>query len=119
MSLSDADRSHFGVRLFGIALATLLALGNTGKAAAADYKISPQTKTFDCGKVKPGDTVTIPAGARNPLTITGCSGTSSIPIVVRNDPNGSGPATIRRTSGSSGGFIFSCNHCSNVEIDGS
>ncbi len=86
---------------------------------AVDRVIPNQTAKYDCSSSKPGDTLTIPAGARGPLTIRSCKGTEANPIIIRNDPSGSGPAVLRRTSGSGGGFIFECNDCTGVVIDGS
>jgi hypothetical protein len=88
-------------------------------ATAAERIISGQTAVFDCSGVKPGDMLTLASGARGPLTIRNCDGTPANPIVVRNDPQGDGPTVIRRSGGSSGGFIFSCNSCIGVSIDGS
>jgi hypothetical protein len=102
-----------------LALAGVMGLGMSQAGWAANHQISAQQVTFDCSRAKPGDTVTIPGGTRGPLKIAGCKGTASNPIVVRNDPDASGPAVIRRSSGSSGGFVFSCNHCQYTEIDGS
>jgi hypothetical protein len=101
-----------------VAAAATLGLGAIDDAAAADRTITPQTEVFSCGSsVKPGDTLTLPAGVRGPLTIRDCNGTASNPIVIRNQAGGSGPAVIRR-SGGSGGFIFSCINCVGVVIDG-
>jgi hypothetical protein len=84
---------------------------------AAERVISAQTDVYSCGSAKPGDVLTIPSGTRGPLIVRDCTGTASNPIVVRNQPGGSGPAIIRR-SGGSGGFIFSCINCIGVTIDG-
>lgn len=97
---------------------TIMSLGASKPALAADHRISAQASTFECNSVKPGDTVTIPSGTRGPLRIRNCNGTASNPIVIRNDPNGNGPAVIRMSSGSSG-FVFNCYSCIGVEIDGS
>lgn len=99
-------------------LAAAACLGVAGTSAAADRKISPQTAKFNCSSVKAGDTLTLESGQRGPLKITNCKGTKSNPIVVRNDPDGSGPVVIRRTSGN-GGFIIDCTDCVGVDIDGS
>jgi hypothetical protein len=101
------------------ALIAAFGLGFSQAAGAADYKISSQTARFDCSRVKPGDTVTIASGTRDALVISDCEGTESNPIIIRNDPDGSGPAVIRRASGSRKGFIFSCRGCIGVDIDGS
>jgi hypothetical protein len=63
--------------------------------------------------------LTLPSGQRGPLSIRDCNGTQSNPIIIRNDPRGNGPVVIRKSSGGSGGFIFSCNSCIGVAIDGS
>jgi Right handed beta helix region len=86
---------------------------------AANHVLASQTGSFDCGSVKPGDTVTLQSGERGPLKIRNCNATADNPIRIRNDSNGSGPTTIRRSSGSAGGFILSCENCVGVEIDGS
>ena len=117
-------KSICGVRLEAnfvprIALALVFILGVNHAAMAADHRVSPQTVKFDCSKVHAGDTITIPSGARDPLTIQHCTGTASNPIVIRNDPDGDGPTIIRRSAGGSGGFIFNCLNCVYVEIDGS
>lgn len=104
-----------GSRLAAVAV---LFVGAHGTALAADRVIAAGTATFECNVAKPGDTLTIAAGTRGPLRIRNCNGTKANPIVVRNEPDGSGPVTIRRTSGS-GGFIFSCESCVGVTIDGS
>jgi len=101
------------------ALIVAMSFGANELALAADHRISPQTTKFNCSSVRPGDTITIPSGERGPLKIYDCDGTAGNPIVIRNDPDGSGRAVLRRTSGSGGGFIFDCNHCVHVEIDGS
>ncbi len=96
------------------------AVGDMSRATVAvDHLISPQTETFECSSVASGDMLTIASGTRGPLTIRNCNGTSTNPIIIRNDPDGSGPTVISRASGSAGGFIFSCNDCVGVAIDGS
>ncbi len=112
-------RSVFGHAAFKMAFVAVSCLGGSDLALAADYKIPAQTATFDCAKVKPGDTVTLSSGTRGPLTIRSCNGTSANPIIIRNDPGASSPAVISRSGGSAGGFLFSCNTCIGVEIDGS
>ena len=86
---------------------------------ASDHTLSTQTASFDCSAVAPGDTVTLESGVRGPLKIRDCGGTSSNPIVVRNDVSGTGPVVIRRGSGDSGGFVFECANCVGVTFDGS
>lgn len=102
-----------------MALVAFCCLGATNMALAADHKISAQTANFDCAQVKPGDTVTLSAGTRGPLTVRSCNGTASNPIIIRNDPSASAPTVISRSGGSAGGFLFNCTTCIGVEIDGS
>lgn len=118
MRLFGSNGQIIGRFLAGLACAAALSLGASETARAADHRISPQKATFECAAIKPGDTLTIPSGARGPLRIRNCKGTQQNPIIVRNDPGGPGPAILRRTSGS-GGFIFNCNSCVGVRIDGS
>lgn len=91
----------------------------TPETQAADHKVSPTAEKFNCSGVKPGDTVTLGSGTRGPLKIYDCNGSASNRIVIRNDPDGSGPLVIRRASGPERGFIFDCRNCIGVEIDGS
>ncbi len=114
-----AVRFGASYRLAIASIAAVVGVALSGAAQAADRVISPGTKVFDCSSAKPGDTITIPSGNRDPLIIRYCTGAASNPIVIRNDPNGNGPAVIRRASGASDGFIFSCYDCVGVEIDGS
>ena len=102
-----------------LALFGVVNLGVSAAAQAADRKISSETASVDCSSLKPGDTLTLAAGTRGPLAVKQCNGTASNPIIIRNDPDGSGPTVIRRSSGSSGGFIFNCFHCVGVKMDGS
>jgi hypothetical protein len=88
-------------------------------ALAANHSISLQSGSFDCRSVAPGDTITLESGVRGPLKIQNCNGTAELPIAIRNDSNGSSPTTISSSKGSDGGFIFSCENCVNVNIDGS
>jgi hypothetical protein len=119
MPIFNADGSAV-VHLFSkLALVGALCLGMSQAAIAADHKISNSTAKFNCSPVRPGDTVTLPSGTRGSLVITDCEGTASNPIIIRNDPDGNGPAVLQRTSGSRKGFIFSCRDCVGVEIDGS
>ncbi len=71
----------------------------------------------------PGDIVQLQGGTHSGnnavLTFRNCAGTASSPITIRNRPTDSQPATVSRTGGSSGGFIFGCDTCNNVRIDGS
>ena len=102
-----------------LALAGAVCLGASGSAAAANHVIPAQSSTFECASIKPGDTLTLPAGTRGPLRVRNCTGTQSNPIVIENEANGSGPAIIRRVGGGSGGFVFNCEDCIGVVIDGS
>lgn len=113
---ADGSAAQF---IWGFALSAVVTFAASQNAQAADHRVSPQTAKFDCSRVNPGDTITIPSGSRDPLTIQHCDGSSTNPIIIRNDPDGDGPAIIRRSSGSEGGFIFNCLNCVNVEIDGS
>jgi hypothetical protein len=119
MQLHRAEGSAIARHFVGFLLATAASLAFSETSVAADHKVSPQTAKFDCSRVQPGDTVTLPSGDRGPLKIQNCKGTNSSRIVVRNDPNGNGPAVIRRSSGSGGGFILDCRNCVGVDIDGS
>lgn len=93
--------------------------GACSAAVAANHTISSSMSTFECNSVKPGDTITLPAGTRGPLRIRSCSGTQANPIVIRNDPSGTSPAVIQSTSTNAAGFVLQCEDCVGVEIDGS
>ena len=95
----------------------LVCLGNP--AQAANYVVSAGTASFDCSAAQPGDTITLAAGSRGPLKISGCTGASGKPIVVRNDVAGSKPTVIQRTTGGAGGFLLHCDECVWTKIDGS
>lgn len=90
-----------------------------GAALAAEHVVSAGASSFDCSRVQPGDVVTLGSGVRGSLVIRNCSGAESRPIRIQNDPDGSGPTVIQRSSGGSGGFVFNCVDCVHVEIDGS
>lgn len=98
---------------------SMILCGWSGLASAADHAISPQASTFNCSSVRAGDTITLASGARGPLVISDCNGTASNPITIRNDSRGSGPTVIRNSAGSSRAFVFACNDCVGVVIDGS
>ncbi len=100
-------------------LSIALLLGPAIAAQAADHAIAASAARFDCSRVRPGDTVTIAAGNRGPLKISNCNGSDSNRITIRNDSRGNGPVVIRRESGGSGGFVFTCSNCVGVTIDGS
>jgi len=119
MSVSRVDRRLKGSVVVKAAFVAVSCIGAFGTAMAGDHKVQSQLANFDCSAVKPGDTITIASGTRGPLTIRDCKGSSASPIIIRNDPSGSSPTVIRRAEGSAGGFIFSCNTCIDVEIDGS
>ena len=119
MQQLHADGSAVALAAVKFVFIAAISLGASEMALAADHKISTQSERFDCSSVRPGETITLPSGSRGSLTIQGCDGTPTNPIIIRNDPEGDGPVVLRRTSGSGGGFIFSCNHCVGVEIDGS
>jgi hypothetical protein len=102
-----------------LALVAAASFGASEMAVAADHRVSAGADKFSCSSTRPGDTITLASGTRGPLTIHNCKGTASNPIIIRNDPQGSGPTIIRRQGGSHGGFVFSCNSCTGVEIDGS
>jgi hypothetical protein len=81
--------------------------------------IPTQEDRFECASIAPGTLLTLAAGARGPLTIQNCNGTAADPIVIRNDPEGTGPTVISRASGPEDGFVFNCKDCTGVTIDGS
>ena len=102
-----------------LALLSVVGLGASQVALAADNKVPSGTFYVDCSSLKPGDMLTLASGTRGPLAVKNCNGTASNPIIIRNDPNGSGPTVISRSSGSAGGFIVNCFHCVGVKMDGS
>lgn len=115
-----SSRSEFGRSVLTQALiAAAACLATVNVASAADYRIPVSQKIFYCNSTKPGDTLTLASGTRQPLLIRDCSGSASNPIVIRNDPAGNGPAVISRSGGPGGGFIMSCRSCIGVTIDGS
>lgn len=97
----------------------LVATTYSPMALSADQVLAASTTSFNCSGLAPGDTVTLSAGTRGPLKISSCAGTASNPIVIRNDPRGTGPAVIRRSSGDAGGFVVECANCVGVAFDGS
>lgn len=101
------------------AFATLL-----GQAAvAAEHFVSSNVSEVNCevfgGGVGAGDRIILESGARDTLKIRNCRGTAQRPVVVTNDPAGSGPTIIRRGSANSKGFILSCSDCEHFVLDGS
>jgi hypothetical protein len=119
MSQLPVSATLAGRAVIGLALVAA-AWGLTVRDAwAADRTISASTGTFDCSSLGPGDTITLESGTRGPLVIRNCNGTASNPIVIRNDTRGNGPTIIRRSSGNAGGYVFMCNTCIGVKIDGS
>ena len=111
----------FRTAAFFLLLGSLLGHG-PGRADAADHFISPSTGSIDCktlgGGIKPGDTITLAGGPRGPLRISNCTGTTQNPIIIRNDTSGTGPTVIRRTSASSGGFVFTLQNVEHIVVDG-
>lgn len=89
---------------------------------AADHRVSANTSTVNCstfnGGVDAGDTLTMDAGKRGPITFRDCVGSAGKPVTIRNDTSASGPTIIEKTSTTSGGFVFRCNNCKHVAIDG-
>jgi hypothetical protein len=102
-----------------VGVACMTPLMMVSNADAADHVVPASTPKFDCSKVGPGDTVTLPSGVRGNLTIENCTGASGKPIVIRNDSRGTSPTQIRRSSGSGGGFVLYCFNCIWTTIDGS
>ena len=94
--------------------------GGGGGGTGDRFNVSPSTTTFNCAtqNVGAGDVIVIPGGTRGPLTILNCVGSANNHIFVRNDTTSNGPAIIRRSSGAGGGFIFVCENCRYVTIDG-
>jgi hypothetical protein len=103
--------------LAGIALFCVMAALSVN-TYAKDFFVSRATVNFDGRNVNPGDTITLQAGTRNGLTIKDLVGTRDRPILIRNDYSASRPVTIRRASAVKGGFVFDCNTCKHVIIDG-
>jgi hypothetical protein len=98
--------------------ATFFAGGNS-VALAATHFVSAATSSLDGSTLNPGDTIVLAGGNRGPITLANLTGTAANPIVIRNDATASGPTVIRRTAPASGGFVFLCNSCVHVKIDGS
>ena len=105
-------------RTIPLSVLVLFAVG-TGVAGAAEHFVTSGTSSFDASSLAPGDVITLQAGTRGPLKITNINGSAASPIVVRNDPEGSGPVVIRRTSAASGGFVLHFASCRNFVLDGS
>jgi hypothetical protein len=92
----------------------------TTRASVATERIIPaQEDKFDCSSIAAGSLLTLASGNRGPLTIRNCKGTPADPIIIRNDPEGSGPTIISRASGPEGAFVFNSQDCIGVAIDGS
>lgn len=89
------------------------------RADAATHSVAAGESTINCaqygGGVQPGDTIVLAGRTRGSLTLNGCRGTSSAPILVRNDTSQSGPLVVEMKGG---GFQFQCMDCDNVVIDG-
>jgi len=106
-------------RFFSGLLATAVVLAGTPiLASATNFDLPASKSSFDCSSVAPGDTITLASGTRGPLTIKNCNGSSTRPIVIRNDADGSSPTVVQRSSGSAGGFVMECDDCIGVTIDG-
>lgn len=119
MQWLNSDARHFRFVAARLTLAVGFFLGPVATALAANHVLPSQNGNFDCGSVRPGDTVTLQSGERGPLKIRNCNGTADNPITIKNDSNGAGPTIITRTSGAAGGFVFNCENCVGVVIDGS
>jgi len=93
---------------------------NPSSASVATERVIPaQADKFECSSIAPGSLLTLAAGNRGPLTIRNCNGTAADPIVIRNDPEATEPTVISRASGPDDGFVFNCDDCTGVVIDGS
>src|SRR5262245_58489608 len=100
-------------------LGVSIELGAIEPVLAADHRIPSSAVSFNCAPVNPGDTVTLAPGIRGPLSIRNCTGTNTNRITIRNDSAGAGPTVIRRATGTKAGFIFNCENCVGVTLDGS
>lgn len=116
---ASLSRVEFLEPSHGRAVAGLPVGQDSGSSVATEHVIPAQEDKFDCSSIAPGSLLTLAAGNRGPLTIQDCIGASADPIVIRNDPAGTGPAVISRASGTEDGFVFECNDCTGVVIDGS
>lgn len=67
--------------------------------------------------VQPGDIIQLAAGNREPLRIRNIQGTLANPVIIRSDP--AGKTTIRRTSATSGNFLWWMVDSEHFIIDGS
>jgi hypothetical protein len=95
-----------------------LAAGFPVNLHAANILISRSQTSYNGSAVNPGDIVSLQAGTRDRLTINQLRGTSEKPIIIRNEPTATQPVIFRRASGNRGGFVFACNTCIHVVIDG-
>src|SRR5262245_39424482 len=98
---------------------SLLGAAPTSATTATERVIPANVEKFECSSVAPGSLLTLAAGNRGPLMIRNCNGTRADPIVMRNDPEGMGPTVVSRAEGPEDGFVFSCDDCTGVAIDGS
>jgi hypothetical protein len=85
----------------------------------ADFTIGTGIGAWDgvAKGVVAGQVIELVAGTHVDLTISNVVGTAANPITIRGPSLGT--ATIRRTSASSGGFVFRLNNCRHVILDGS
>lgn len=88
-------------------------------AYAATHQVAANVGSLDCdsfaGGVRPGDTLILAGRSRGPIKLSNCVGTSTNPIVIRNDTSLSGPLLV---SQSGDGFQTQCTDCEYVVIDG-
>ncbi|MBN1675042.1 MAG: right-handed parallel beta-helix repeat-containing protein [Kiritimatiellae bacterium] len=74
---------------------------------------------YDAG-IRPGDTLTLAAGRRGTIRFENLAGTAEAPIVIRNDPRGTGPVVVDVQPGGGGNHVFFwLRHCTHVHVDGS
>jgi hypothetical protein len=92
--------------------------GYPDSSYAANILISRTQTSYNGSEINPGDIVTLQAGTRDRLTINQLHGTSDNPIIIRNELTATQPVVFRRASGNRGGFVFACNSCIHVVIDG-
>lgn len=92
--------------------------GLPGCSHAASILITRTQTSYNGAAVNPGDVVTLQAGVRDRLTINQLHGTSDDPIIIRNELTATQPVIFRRLNGNRGGFVFACNSCIHVVIDG-
>jgi len=95
----------------------LLFGGMNNTAMAADYVINAGTGTVNCNAlgVSPGDHIILNAGTRGNIKFSNCSGAPGKYINITNDTSGNGPTVIQSSASE---FIFDCENCEYVTIDG-